>query len=286
MNYILMALMTIYFPSAIALEKFSPSLEGDHYVFIPPGDNSNLLIVAHGTIGKNETANQVAHRFLARWKPYATENNAILIVPVFDTHRFGNQKGGYGGYRNLLGKYIAADEVVNQLADKYSKYTVSNSNQFYLYGHSAGGQFVSRYSARHPDRIVNGVISAAGRYSYPTKASKWPYGAAYLKKKVSWSDGFTQHIRYEPDLANYAKAAQVLSVVIGSKDTSQQPKRPSHTGNNRIDFAQTWAIAMNRNALDHGVRAKINVHIVDGVGHDSAALTPTAATILFDKSEP
>lgn len=263
---------------------FVPAVEGDHYVFFPDERPKSLLVVAHGMVGRNETASEVAYKFLNRWKVYAEDNEAILIVPVFDTLRFGNRMGGYGGYRNLIGHYIGADQFVNGLADRYAEETMAKSNRFYLYGHSAGGQFAVRYSVSHPERVIRGVVSAAGRYSYPTKSSNWPYGAGRLSKRVTWSDGSSQYVEFKPDLSDYAQAAAILSVVIGSEDLREQPVRPSHIGRNRIEFARSWAHAMNENATRYGVSGRVSVHLVNGVGHSSSALTEKAVEVLFDPS--
>lgn len=269
---------------AMAESNFISSKEGDHYVFIPEGEVDSVLVVAHGMIGKKQKASNVANKFLKRWINHAQNNQVILVVPVFDTQRFGNLKGGYGGYRNLIGKYIQADKFVNKLVDRYAKRTKKQSNKFYLYGHSAGGQFVARYVVTHPERVIKAVISAAGRYSYPSKDSKWPYGAGEFQKKVKWADGTITKISLLPKLESYAAAAEVLEVVVGGKDLKTQPSRPSHIGKNRIEFAQSWAQAMNEHASDYGFQGDIKVHIVPGVGHNSSKLTPKAVKVLFANS--
>jgi pimeloyl-ACP methyl ester carboxylesterase len=205
----------------------------------------------------------------------------LLIAPVFDTPRFGNLGGGFGGYRNLFGKHIPADEFVNKLVNRYSPQTRSGSTQFYLYGHSAGGQFVNRFVVTHPDKIIRAVISAAGRYSYPTTSSKWPYGAGHLSKKLKWKDGSKTNVSVSKSLRDYALAARKVSIVIGSKDTKVQPKRPAHKGATRIELAKSWAREMNQNAERYGVSGNVKVSLVQGVGHSSSALTPYCANVLF-----
>jgi hypothetical protein len=189
--------------------------------------------------------------------------------------------GGYGGYRNLFGKHISADHFVNMIVDRNSNYTSSRSNRFYLYGHSAGGQFVNRYIVTHPDRIINSVISAAGRYSYPSKSSIWPYGAGNLSKTIKWKDGTRKRAFISKHLKNYAIASKKVSIVIGGTDIKAQPKRPAHIGKNRIEFAQSWANAMNENAKKFGVKGSVNVKIIPNIGHSSSQLTPYCAEALF-----
>lgn len=256
---------------------------GDYQLYIPQKPAKHILVVAHGMLSKNQDAAAQAKTYAKRWAPYAEQHGLIVIAPVFDDERFGNLTQGYGGYRNLFGKYIGADEFVHQLVEKYRHHTTSASAQFYLYGHSAGGQFVSRYSVTHPERIIKAVISAAGRYSYPDDSTSWPYGAGRLNKKISWDKGsIIRHERVSPQLINYAKAAEKVQIVIGARDTKVQDKRPAHIGNNRIAFANSWAAAMNNLARGYNLPAKVQVHQVAGVGHDSARLTEQAAQLLFN----
>ncbi|WP_157209914.1 hypothetical protein [Marinimicrobium agarilyticum] len=255
--------------------------EGDHFVYVPDETPKHILVISHGMLSKGEAASDVANRYISRWVKYAEKYELLLIAPVFDTPRFGNLGGGYGGYRNLFGKYIAADEFVNKLVNRYSVRTTSGSKRFYLYGHSAGGQFVNRYVVTHPDNIIHAVVSAAGRYSYPTKSSKWPYGAGNLFKAITWKDGSRSRVAITRSLRNYALAAGKVSIVIGSEDTKRQPKRPAHSGNTRIEIANSWAREMNRNSKRYGLEGAVNVNVIKGIGHSSSALTPYCANVLF-----
>ena len=260
------------------------SYEGDHFVYVPSKAPKNILVIAHGMLSKNDKASDVAKKYISRWVKYADKHELLLIAPVFDTPRFGNLGGGYGGYRNLFGKYIPADEFVNKLVSRYSFQTSSRSKRFYLYGHSAGGQFVNRYVVSHPDKIIHAVISAAGRYSYPTTSSAWPYAAGKLSKDITWEDGSKNSVSITKSLRNYALAASKVSIVVGSKDIKSQPKRPAHIGNTRIELAHGWAREMNQNAKRYGINGSIKVNVIQGVGHSSSALTPYCANVLFGVS--
>lgn len=267
---------------AFAGLEYKSSFTADHYVYIPDRKAKNILVIAHGMLGKKQSATNAAKKYIKRWIPYAEQYGLVVIAPAFDTERFGNLNGGYGGYRNLFGKYIAADEFVNKLVDGYSKEFGLNKNQFYLYGHSAGGQFVNRYVVTHPDRIIKAVVSAAGRYSYPTKSASWPYGAGDFSNAIKWNDGVRTPVSVSRSLENYAKAATKVSIVIGGKDTKTQPSRPAHIGKTRIEFAYSWAEAMNVNAKAHGYRGVISVSVIPGIGHSSKKLTSYCATRLFE----
>lgn len=281
---LLYVVIAMFFPTAVAAQvQLHRAAAGDYQLYIPQQPAKHILVVAHGMLGKNQQAAEQAKTYTERWISYAEQHGLIIIAPVFDDERFGNLSQGYGGYRNLFGKYVAADEFVHQLVDKYSRQTRSGSKQFYLYGHSAGGQFVARYAVTHPQRLIQAVISAAGRYSYPAPQTAWPYGAGSLNKTIRWDNGaIIRHERVSPQLINYAKAAEKVQIVIGARDTKAQDNRPAHIGKNRIEFANSWAEAMNNLAHSYALPANIQVHQVAGVGHDSARLTEHAARLLFN----
>lgn len=280
----LLIIMVLFFSLCVNAEiVHEKSIEGDFYVYIPAQTPKHMLVIAHGMLSKYDIASDVARKYLFRWVSYADQYGLLLIVPVFDTPRFGNLSGGFGGYRNLFGKYINADSFVNKIVNRYSSRTSSGSNRFYLYGHSAGGQFVNRYVVTHPEKVIRAVISAAGRYSYPTKSSKWPYGAGDLSKKLKWQDGTKKRVYISKSLRNYALAATKVSIIIGSKDIKKQPKRPAHIGSTRIELANSWANKMNDNAKRYGLKGEVSVNVIPDIGHSSSKLTPHCLKALFSE---
>ena len=263
--------------------QFHAAVEGDHYIYFPSFIPKNILVVAHGMYGENESAKEVAKRFIERWMSYADEHGLIVIAPVFDDERFGALSQGYGGYRGLFGKHVSADKFVNNLVNQYTQNTSEKSEKFYLYGHSAGGQFTNRYVVTHPQKIIKAVVSAAGRFSYPDKKVTWPYGAGNLTKTIYWDNGYTsQNVEITKTLSNYALAASKVTIVVGSADIESQPSRPGHVGTTRIEFAQSWARSMNNTANAYNMPATIEVRVIDGIGHNSRRLTPYCAAALFD----
>jgi len=105
-----------------------------------------------------------------------------------------------------------------------------------------------------------------------------------MSKTLKWKDGTKKRTYITKSLRNYALAANKVSVVIGSKDTKAQPKRPAHTGNTRIEIAKSWADQMNQNAKRHGINGNVNVHVIPGIGHSSSRLTPYCVKTLFGDS--
>ncbi len=142
----------------------------------------------------------------------------ILIAPAFAQSNFGPRRGPGGGYRGLFGREISADRFVNLIVDNYQTLLRGVERRIYLYGHSAGGQFVSRYTLMHPDKIVAAVISAAGTFAFPNPNVKWTnalarknnqIGTVKLKQPNSGSGSSDRSFAEKP--------GKVMEVVSGSR---------------------------------------------------------------------
>lgn len=233
-----------------------------------------------------ENVLELAEKFLSRWTKFADTHRLLVIAPAFDSDYGGVEETPpgvpAGGYRGLFGKHVGADEFLHEIVDQEASVIQEFDGQLYLYGHSAGGQFVGRYCVRHPDRVKGAVLSAAGRFAYPDPQAPWPYGMGTSQIKANVNGNL---VAVEPDPAGWTKAAALpITIVIGSADTDPQPERPAHTGKTRIDYSKGWVEAMNRLTTPPG---RIQLVQVNRVGHDSAKLTPKCqerlATIIRKK---
>lgn len=126
------------------------------------------------------------------------------------------------------------------------------------------------------------MISAAGRFSYPTLSAKWPYGAGRLQRRIEWADGTGEQVDVSGDLKSYAKAVGKPFALVGSEDMEVQPSRPAHKGRDRIGYLESWADAMHANATRMGEAGRVRGRIVPGIAHDSRALTPMAQQALAE----
>lgn len=221
--------------------------EGEYIQYLPKHPPRGTLVIAHGsTEGEDAKADveKLADTFLRRWVTLAEEYRLILVAPVFDSE-FGSwvkvQGVALGGYRGLAGKRIGADEFVHCILAGYQD-QLGGDGRFYLYGHSAGGQFAGRYAVRHPDRLKVVVLSAPGRYAFPDPRAPWPYGQKEVTVRPIPGEP-PRVIRPDPD--GWRKAAALpITVVVGTADTEPQPAGPAHVGKTRVEFAQHWVEAM------------------------------------------
>ena len=223
---------------------------GDYYQYIPASlsEASQVLVVVHGSLEQGKPATYLAEKFIRRWVDFAEEKNLILVSPAFDRKNYQ----AYGGYRGLFGRNVGADEFVDAVVKDYNRALGDIKRRFYLYGHSAGGQFVIRYVVRHPERIQEAVASAPGRYAFPSPTAPWPHGMGRMERDIKYSNpSKTVKVDFKPDAKGWLEAAALpITVVVGSQDLEEQPRRPGHRGKTRVDLARNWTFDMQQLARE------------------------------------
>jgi dienelactone hydrolase len=230
---------------------------------------TEVLVVVHGSIGP-EGALPLAQTFIKRWISDAEQYGLIVVAPAFDAENYHTHNASY---RWLWGKEIGADDFVNSIVDSYKKVLPYFDGKIYLYGHSAGGQFVNRYVVKHPYRIHRAVVSAAGRYAFPDTQTPWPSGSGRLKN----SD-----FDIQPESRGWVEAAQLpITIVVGGLDQDTQPERPGQEAESRIERGQDWVKAMNQLAIEKQKESNIKFRLIKGIGHNSDKLTPACSRELF-----
>lgn len=179
----------------------------------------------------------------------------------------------------------AADAFVNAIVDTTREALPDLPEQLVLYGHSAGGQFVSRYVVMHAERVSAAVISAAGTFAYPNPDLAWTNGMKPLRRRIRWSDDeMWKEVEIVPDPQGWAAAAQVpITIVVGSRDTVALHAVPGNPGRLRMERARAWVEAMKKFARMHGRTPRIRYVEVANVGHNSAFLTPTCQQMLLER---
>jgi len=261
--------------------------EGSHHLYIPttPAISPDIVVLVHGTPGKDETALEVARYYLGNWIEVAEEKGIILIAPAFDQLNFSSKDGeqALGGYRGLFGRQIGADEFVLQLVDTYQTQFGATDPRFYLYGHSAGGQYTARFVVTHPHRIKGAVITAPATYPQPNPDIAWPYGLDELHTRLQWhSPDAKTPVDVVPDLDNWLTATTLpVTVIVGMNDLEWQPDRTGQKGNSRVSIARNWVKDMNNFAAEHNVDGNIKLSLIPNLGHSSIGLLPHSEAALL-----
>jgi hypothetical protein len=140
------------------------------------------------------------------------------------------------------------------------------------------------YCVIYPNRVRTAAISAVGRFAQPDSTVHWPDGMAPWRTTFRWSPNDPpQRIVLRPNPAGWLLAAALpLTVIVGTTDLEPQKARAGHTGTMRVEYARQWIDAMNQLARKNKKEGRVQFVPVEGVGHDSAKLTPAAQQALHD----
>ena len=181
--------------------------------------------------------------------------NCVVIAPEFnkdvypegDMYTFGNVYNRKGKHFNP--KETWTFELIEPLFDEVVRQIKSVSKGYYIYGHSAGGQFVSRFLMFEPEnRIIKAAAANPGWYTMPTNNVDFPYGlakstvpASNLKamysKQLFLLLGTADTIRDDDDFYKTEQAdAQGLTRFARGQNFFQQTKSNAH----QMDVPLNW----------------------------------------------
>lgn len=261
---------------------------GAFYVYVPTTapEKPEILVLIHGTPPKGESAQVNAQAYIAAWSGFSEKHGYILIAPAFNQEDFSSERGDFalGGYRGLFGRKINADEWVLRLVKAYQRKFSPANEQFYLYGHSAGGQFVGRFLVVHPELVKKAVITSAATYPQPNLQVAWPFGMGELHTKIEWDAETTRQVDIVPEQQKWLAATQIpLTVIVGLNDTAELPPDliPGQNGKNRYTIARNWIEAMSAFAETNGLKSRFKLEIIPGQGHTMNGLIPYSQEALL-----
>ena len=260
---------------------------GTFYAYVPTTvpEKPEILVLVHGTLPKDETAEWNAQYYATNWIDFAEKHGYILIAPAFNQEDFSSRRGDHAmsGYRGLFGREIGADEWVLRLVKAHQGAFGSANEPFYLYGHSAGGQFTGRFLVTHPESVKRAVITAAATYPQPNIEVAWPFGMGELHADIEWDTDTVKHVDIVPDKQTWLAATQIpLTVIVGLNDTAELPPDliPGQKGRNRYVIARNWIKDMATFAEANGLESRFKFEIIPGQGHSMSGLLPYSQEAL------
>jgi len=228
-------------------------LEGllDYYLYLPKNvsESSRVLVAVHG-ISRN------ARTHVQRFAALAEQHGVVVVAPFFSEKKFPDyQRLGRSG----LG--LRADKALNSVLSDVTRLTAVATEKVYMFGFSGGAQFVHRYLMAYPERVVSASLGAAGWYTFPDLAMRFPYGIKQNKRL--------------PDLNFYPKRfLQVpVSVLVGDADTERDgalrksEQLDSMQGTTRVERAQRWVMAMSAEAKQYGLGTEYRLFILPNSDH-------------------
>lgn len=162
------------------------------------------------------------------------------------------QQLGRGGQR--------ADLFLHQCLREVGFLADAEVGSFHLLGHSGGAQFAHRYLMAHPQRVERAVIAAAGWYTFPDTAQRFPHGIRPTRRLPG--------LAFNPE----AYLRVPTTVIVGGEDTQVARLRSNERielqqGANRLERARRWVAAMRAQAQAHGMPPLVELIEVPGAGH-------------------
>jgi pimeloyl-ACP methyl ester carboxylesterase len=230
-----------------------------------------VVFVMHGM-------SRTAERYRDDWHDLAVEHGFLLVVPEFtredfptsETYNSGNVIDDQG---QPLPRSAWSFNAVEALFDDVRGRFGMTAEQYALYGHSAGSQFVHRFLLHVPEARVNRVVAAnAGWYTVPDFEIGFPYGL----QNSQVSEAAVRHF-----------LELQLTVLLGDRDTDASQDNLRNTpeakaqGPHRLARGWHFFNAAREAAQRLGTPFNWRLATVPGAHHDNALMAPEAVRYLL-----
>jgi len=235
-----------------------------------------VVIVQHGVLRNGD-------EYRDFWIDAADRHKLLIVAPTFsdqiwpgvESYNNGRVFTPSGNPRHVDGWTYALPARV--LADLHAA-EITDGAPAYLFGHSAGGQFVHRLMSSQPHAPYRAVAAGnPGWYSLPTLDLPFPEGLG----GVGLDDGHVERLLAYP-----------LLLLAGDQDIATQeehlPSDPAalRQGPHRHARAHHYFEAGRAEAARRGVPFNWTLQSVPGIGHDGRAMSAVCASLWFDGGMP
>lgn len=227
-----------------------------------------LLVSFHG-LSRN------LERYLSAAKPIAERHGMLLVVPLFDRARFPYWR--YQGLgitrqnRRVTSGPIPVEPretwtstLVTGLIDEVRRLEGNPGLDYYLIGHSAGGQIANRMAAFGAHFARRIVVANPSSYVQPTLTARFPYGFAALPQSLSNDDALRRYL------------AQPMTILVGTDDVLSKSldMRPAAMAQGATRYERARSVFDMAQALARARGWTFNWRLVEvqGVGHDVEAM--------------
>lgn len=226
------------------------------YTYRPNCANPALLLVFHGLNRKPESSLKSAVRI-------ADHMCMVAVAPLFDEQTFPSslyQRGGIVHQRQVQDPTQWTGNFVLGLVE-WAQRQERRAMDYYLIGHSAGGQFLSRVAAFVPTQARRIVIANPSTYVFPSLEVRAPFGFG----------GVYQGEEAEAQLRRYLEQPITIFLGledVGSENLSETPEAMAQ-GRTRYERGRNMFNAAMRLARARGWRINWRLVEVPGVGHSA-----------------
>lgn len=228
-----------------------------------------VLIALHGYKRNAET-------YCYDWKPVAERLGALLLAPEFDQSGFPSPRAYEVGAMRTPDRKSFTDPdlwswgAVERAFDAARMRFGATRETYWLYGHSAGGQFVHRLALYQKDaRFEHAIAANAGAYS-AIDGQRFPYGLG-ANSPESDVDAFL---------------GRRLTILLGQKDRNTTAKVLLRSpealiqGPHRLARGRFFYQTGQKAAADRGVPFNWRIVEAPHAGHSNRALAPVAGELF------
>lgn len=273
------------FPFISAAHTLS-SLSGS-FVFTNPGNNPITVYYHKPTKAGRQSPIVFVMTGLERngqayrdsWINHAERGNFIVLIPEFSKKNYPSSSDynlgnvfASNGQQNDASKWTFS--VIEQIFDKVRLDNGLDCTEYYLYGHSAGAQFVHRFIMYKTDARVKLAIAAnAGWYTFPTFTVDFPYGLR--------NSGLNEE--------KIKKAfSKKLFILLGNQDNDSHHQNLRKTpqanaqGKHRLERGYAFFQAGKGQAAKMKVDYLWELKEVPFVGHSNKKMSQAAANLIIE----
>lgn len=234
-----------------------------------------LLFVFHGV-------RRDADRYLAEWLDVAEREQVIVVVPEFTQAAFpGAPAYNHGRLLDANGAAVPVNErtfaLIEPLFDALRAREALSRTHYWMFGHSAGAQFVHRFIMTGNARRLERAVSAnAGSYMYPDDRFAWPFGTRTLPEGI-WA----------PQAAYAVQMTILLGTADNDPDYPSLPREPEAMaqGPHRLARGNAFFNATRADAQRRGLAYAWDCRLVPNVGHDNGRMAPFGLAVLRQAAE-
>ncbi len=229
-----------------------------------------IAFVLHG-IKRN------AKKYLKYWKDFADRTGCLIVAPEFkETYFKGSQSYNCGNVFNRRKELNATTDwtfvAIDKIFESLKKANGLSCQHFFLYGHSAGAQFVHRYIWFMENTKCGLAIAAnSGFYTFPDVQNSYPYGFKNLPSCFK-------------KLENSFK--KNLIILLGDQDIDTQhkylnrSKRAMIQGINRFERGKRFFNTCEAESLKRNSKFYWKKIIVPGAGHSNKLMMKAAEKLM------
>jgi len=245
---------------------------------------SPIVLVQHGVMRNGDDYRDF-------WMPAADKHGLVIIAPTFSDAQWPEVMNyNNGSVLDTTDRAALADTapttapetwsytVVTRLVDHLKACGVLAHQPLYLFGHSAGGQFVHRLlSVLTPGVFTQVAAGNPGWYTLPLLDLPFPEGLSGTPA----DDNSLARLFASP-----------LTILAGDQDTeTHDPHLPSEPaalrqGPHRYARALNYFATAQAEAARRGLPLNWQLHTIPGIGHDGEAMSAVCAHLWFHHRLP